>query len=156
MLENLRDNAKFLCKIVPAFLRQAAKIQPDLQFLQVKSMQNSLLVETRGPHAGRHLPKLRDASWVGGRASQRIHEHAVRCGEGAATVLGMANRQAGVDSVVVQVKLIMGFGLRILGRSFEIEVAGILHQEPWLSGTLLRPAREADDKQHTSGSHVLY
>ena len=33
-LEKLRDNAKFLPKIAPAFLRQAAQIQPDLQFLQ--------------------------------------------------------------------------------------------------------------------------
>ena len=33
-LEKLRDDAEFLPKIVPAFLRQAAKIQPDLQYLQ--------------------------------------------------------------------------------------------------------------------------
>ena len=33
-LEKLRDNAEFLPKILPAFLRQAAQIQPDLRYLQ--------------------------------------------------------------------------------------------------------------------------
>ena len=155
-LEKLRDDAEFLPTIVPAFLRQAAQIQPDLRYLQdwwreleevlkaqaggtadagnlldvgVRLWTYTILLALRRcelkpedltladifPHCVTHdgleaaaykmqvpnavtLMALRKPL----NASEKILQFAVEeAREGAATVLGMADGQAGVDSVVV-------------------------------------------------------
>ena len=154
-LENLRDNAKFLPKIVPAFLRQAAKIQPDLKFLQDwwRELEEVLKAQAGGTADAGNLLDVGVRLWTYTillalsenqptlkmtladifpnctthdgleaaayklqvptavtlialrkplNASTNILQFAVEeAREGAATVLGMADGQAGVDSVVV-------------------------------------------------------
>ena len=144
-LEELQDDVEFLPQIVPAFLRQAARQQPDLHYLQAwwEELEKVLKAQARGTTDAGKLLDVGVRLWtytillalhrcelkpedltladifpdcvthrglqtvayqmqVPLNESMQILQFAVdEAREGAATVLGMADGQAGVDSVVV-------------------------------------------------------
>eukprot|EP00439_Symbiodinium_sp_Y106_P011961 s1926_g1.t2 len=115
-LEQLRDDAEFLPKIVPAFLRQAAQIQPDLRYLQDcwRELEEVLKAQAGGTADAGNLLDVGAAAYQMQvpdavtlmqeplNASTNILQFAIKkARNGKATVLALADGQAGADSVAV-------------------------------------------------------
>ncbi|CAE7244734.1 unnamed protein product, partial [Symbiodinium pilosum] len=117
-LEKLRDNAEFLPKILPAFLRQAAQIQPDLRYLQDwwRELEEVLKAQAGGTADAGNLLDVGAAAYKMQvpkavtlmalrkplNASAQILQFAIeKARKGTAAVLGLADGQAGADSVAV-------------------------------------------------------